>query len=155
VGFENELISQSTSPIGHRRNAPSRLANLFSPAGPPRRLGIRLGKAAASGPEYAANGPSYARRKAEHIRKRALARFAISRMPNAVKRTGSSDLPQAVFERPAGQRGKKSLTVFRCDLGFFTKNFRLGVDGRVFCIGDRNLGIRKRQPDDRQIDQAA
>src|SRR5882724_6973875 len=44
VGFENELISQSNSPISHRRDAPSRQANLFSPAGSPVRLGIRLGK---------------------------------------------------------------------------------------------------------------
>jgi hypothetical protein len=44
VGFENDLISQSMSPIGHGRDIPSQLTNLFiSPASAPWRLGIGLG----------------------------------------------------------------------------------------------------------------
>jgi hypothetical protein len=107
--------ANQTSPISHRRDAPSWLANLFSPAGSPGRLGIRLGPAA-SAAEYAANGTPYARRKAWHICKRASFHFAISRMARAIKRTGLGNLSQANFFEATGAGGKKSLTVFRCNL---------------------------------------
>jgi hypothetical protein len=75
-------------------------------------------------------------------------------MSKAVKRTGWSGLPRALEEASQTTR-KEVVNGVSLQSRVFMKNFRLWVDGQLFCIGDRSLGIRKRKPDDHQIDQAA
>jgi hypothetical protein len=115
VGFENELISQSKFPHQPSPRCPIAAGQSFLTGRFSRASWNSPREAAASTAEYAANGPPYARRKGWYCCKRPSFHFAISRMARGQEDWIGQLAAGQLFEATV-RSGKKSLTVFRCNL---------------------------------------
>jgi hypothetical protein len=153
VGFKNELISQSNSPARHRRGVSPRVVDAFLTTGSPealtkfRVLEFRAFEfvpgPTASGPEYAVNAPLCARRKEGQRPAQPLVERYFEPGGDAWERLRWGPL------------GKQPLTVFRRkehpspNILAFSRWFDVFIE-----IGPHDLGLRKRQSDGYQVDQA-
>ena len=152
VGFENELIGQSNFPHQPSPRSPLARGQFFRPAGSPGRLGNPV----PDRPPPGRNMPSTAR--FTQGGKLGISGRADARpdAPLVEWPTGTYRPVAGGFGSPSRPPGKQPLTVFRCNLTFSPKICRSRP--MIWCFASRSdcrLGIRKRQPIGRQIDQAA